>query len=113
MSKAIAIRNYDKILIKEWSYQFGEKVDECEGADDATKMSHGRSLFDWSHFNAPQEVRRIDPKYETQTSFEGVYLLSSLDWDQLAGIRITKKCLRPYLTTRKRSRNDDRINRTG
>ena len=77
MSKATAIRNYDKILIKEWSYRFGEKVDECEGADDATKMSHGRSLLDWSHFNAPQEVRRIDPKYENPDLIRGSYLYLS------------------------------------
>jgi hypothetical protein len=84
ISKANAIRKYDNILIKEWSYRFGEKVDKCVGADDAAKMSHGRALLDWSHFNAPLEVRRIDPKYENPDLIRGSYLylsgLGSVGW---------------------------------
>jgi hypothetical protein len=84
ISKVTAIRNYDNILIKEWSYRFGEKVDECEGSDDITKMRSGRSLLDWSHFKAPHEVRRIDPKYENPDLIRGSYLylsgLGSVGW---------------------------------
>jgi hypothetical protein len=84
MSKTSAIRAYDKILIKEWSYRFGRNLDACDGVNAATKAHYGRNLLDWSHFNAPLEVRRIDAKYENQDFVRGCYLylsgLGSVGW---------------------------------
>ncbi|CAN7800341.1 hypothetical protein LJR022_009808 [Paraburkholderia hospita] len=84
MSKMSAIRGYDKILINEWSYRFEQNIDDCDRADAETKAHYGRTLLDWSHFKAPLEVRRIDPKYENQDFVRGCYLylsgLGSVGW---------------------------------
>jgi hypothetical protein len=79
LSKATALRKYDRELIEEWSYRFEEKVEECEGKGDATKISRGRSLLDWSHFDAPLQVRRIDSKYDNLDFIRGTYVYLSGD----------------------------------
>lgn len=75
--KTVAIQKYDGRLIQEWSYRFDDTVDKCEGADGETKKSHGRELLNWSHYEAPRDVPRIDLKYDNPDFIRGSYLYLS------------------------------------
>jgi hypothetical protein len=77
VTKTQAIKDYDAILIEEWSYRFDSRCDECNDKDEPTKQKHGRELLDWSHMSAPNEVRRIDPQYHNPDFVRGSYIYLS------------------------------------
>lgn len=76
-TKAEALRKYDKRLIDEWSYRFTPKAEKCKDSCDEIKEAHGRELLDWSHMDAPLQVRRIDPNYDNLDLARGTYIYLS------------------------------------
>lgn len=77
VAKTEAIRQYDRLLIREWSYHFDETAEECKKWDDDKKKSSGRDLLNWSHFDAHLQVRSIDKKYDNPDFIRGSYLYLS------------------------------------
>lgn len=79
VTKIEALRKYDTELIEEWSYRFDLRADEYRDADHVIKARSGRELLNWSHLNAPLEVRRIDANYHNPDLIRGTYVYLSGD----------------------------------
>jgi hypothetical protein len=77
VTKFDALRKYDISLVEEWSYRFDSRCQECIGAEHAVKEKHGRDLLDWTHLNAPNEIRRIDENYHNPDFVRGTYIFLS------------------------------------
>lgn len=70
------LSKYDQILIEEWSYKFGE-IDNS--ISENNKKSEGRILLDWSHNEAPKQVKSISQNYNNPDLVRGSYQLLSKD----------------------------------
>jgi hypothetical protein len=77
VTKTQAIKQYDAFLVEEWSYRFDIRCDESKDKDEKTKQKHGRDLLNWSHLDAPNEVRRIDQEYHNPDLVRGSYIYLS------------------------------------
>jgi hypothetical protein len=77
VTKTQAIKEYDAVLVEEWSYRFAPRCEECSDKGEPIKQKHGRELLDWSHMSAPNEVRRIDPSYYNPDFIRGSYIYLS------------------------------------
>ncbi|WP_298511031.1 ABC-three component system protein [uncultured Kordia sp.] len=70
------LKKYDEKLIDEWSYKFDE-VDK--NILEEEKKSVGRSLLDWSHTEAINQVKSISRNYRNPDLIRGSYQMLSKD----------------------------------
>jgi hypothetical protein len=53
------LRRYDEHLVESWKERFEPAREDCKGSDDAALCNMGLGLLDWSHLNAPNDIRPI------------------------------------------------------
>lgn len=70
------LNKYDKALIEEWSYKIGE-IDDSISENE--KQTEGRSLLDWTHNEANNQVKSISQNYSNPDLIRGSYQLLSKD----------------------------------
>lgn len=70
------LKKYDDSLIEEWSYRFDE-IDDAIHEED--KQSEGRTLLDWSHNEANNQVKSISQNYSNPDLIRGSYQILSKD----------------------------------
>jgi hypothetical protein len=71
------LEKYDESLIQEWSYKFGEIVDNKDKYSDVQIKEEGRQLLDWTHNEAHQQVSRISKGYDNPDLIRGSYQILS------------------------------------
>lgn len=69
------LSEYDRELVQEWSDRHSVVRDEAETQDAAAQRHAGRRLLEWSHTQAPQEVRPIRPDWTPYFLVRGTYQL--------------------------------------
>ncbi|MBX7135533.1 MAG: hypothetical protein K1X67_22930, partial [Fimbriimonadaceae bacterium] len=70
---AADLEAFDKRLIEVWDGRFGPMKDDCSGKKPAEHCQLGLALLDWSHHQAPHEVRRIRPDWTHAFLVQGSY----------------------------------------
>lgn len=70
------LKKYDEALIEEWSYKFSE-IDDAISENE--KQSEGRTLLDWTHNEANNQVKSISQNYNNPDLIRGSYQLLSKD----------------------------------
>jgi hypothetical protein len=73
------LERYDESLIQEWSYKFGEIVDNKVNYADHQIKEEGRLLLDWTHNTAHQQVTKISKSYDNPDLIRGSYQMLSSD----------------------------------
>lgn len=73
------LKNYDKLLVDEWSYKFESMVSKISHSVGNTKEIEGRSLLDWSHEKAHKQVKSISRSYDNPDLIRGSYQVFSKD----------------------------------
>jgi hypothetical protein len=71
------LEKYDESLIQEWSYKFGEIVDKKDRCTEDLLKEEGRSLLDWTHNEAHQQVSKISKSYDNPDLIRGSYQMLS------------------------------------
>ncbi|WEA01774.1 ABC-three component system protein [Mucilaginibacter sp. SJ] len=77
LTAAKKLEKYDESLIQEWSYKFGEIVDNKSNFSDDQIKEEGRLLLDWTHNTAHQQVGKISKTYDNPDLIRGSYQMLS------------------------------------
>lgn len=67
------LKLYDDHLVESWKERFGPAKDDCKDSDDATLCKVGLALLDWSHLNAPNDIRPIRRLWAHSYLIQGSY----------------------------------------
>ncbi len=84
ITMAKALDDYDAILQEAWQDRFGPMTDDCKKLAAEQRIAHGVKLLDWSHLDAPKDVRPIRNKwigdYLVQGSFQQLADQGKVGW---------------------------------
>ena len=77
LPSASKLINYDKTLIQEWQYEFGQMTESLYESNEDDKKKSGREILEWSHKNAHNQIKRISQHYDNPDLIRGSYQLLS------------------------------------
>ena len=75
------LSKYDEELVREWSYIFEENKEESRKLNEVQKQEKGRELLNWSHNEAPNQIRPISKNYSNPDLIRGSYQMLSTKKD--------------------------------
>ncbi|MCI5130114.1 MAG: hypothetical protein D3904_01025 [Candidatus Electrothrix sp. EH2] len=75
------LRKYDKMLIEEWDDRHSDIQEELRGeeSNENMKKNKGRKLLDWSHYEAPKQIRPISKSWNNDDFIRGSYQILTKD----------------------------------
>ncbi|MDR3008654.1 MAG: hypothetical protein LBV59_12010 [Sphingobacterium sp.] len=77
ISAAAKLEKYDTLLIKEWSYKFGEIEDVKDQLDEEKLKEEGRKLLKWTFEDAPQQMKPLSVGYNNPDLVRGSFQMLS------------------------------------
>ncbi|MCE9551916.1 MAG: hypothetical protein K8T91_00860 [Planctomycetes bacterium] len=73
ISIAQELRKYDDYLVEQWKDRFAPAKEDCKSSDEQAQCKVGLILLDWSHLNAPKDVRPIRKLWEHAYLIQGTF----------------------------------------
>lgn len=63
------LQRYERCLIEAWQPRFESACEECEGQDDAARITEGRKIYKWAECDADFPLRSVQQRFLTHGSF--------------------------------------------
>lgn len=73
LALAPMLDTYDEQLVEEWQGFYGPMCDDTRDCESNTCCQAGLKLLDWSHHDAPREVRPLKPDWQSPFLVRGSY----------------------------------------